>query len=263
MILLLVFMRTDFLKYLETLPGISLDEMSAIRLMNRTDRKYLASEEQLIKLLEMVQDDYMVQVIDDKRYAEYRTTYLDDDSYTMYIKHHNGFLRRQKVRVREYLTTGDVFFEVKIKNNHGRTKKKRIEVDSPDSIYTNETSDFLDRYAILPIKLDELTPKITNHFERITLVNNAKTERLTIDTGLSFSNNVSGKDLCMNNLVIIEVKRDSNTYSPILEILRKLRIHPSGCSKYCVGIALTANGIKRNRFNIRLRRIQKITNHYV
>jgi DTW domain-containing protein YfiP len=103
-------MRADFLKYLETLPGISLDEMSAIRLMNRTDRKYLATEEQLLKLLEMAQDDYMVQVINDKRYAEYQTTYFDDDDYTMYIKHHNGFLRRQKVRVRQYLTTGDVFF---------------------------------------------------------------------------------------------------------------------------------------------------------
>lgn len=255
-------MRADFLKYLETLPGISLDEMSAIRLMNRTDRKYLATEEQLLKLLEMAQDDYMVQVINDKRHAEYQTTYFDDDDYTMYIKHHNGFLRRQKVRVRQYLTTGDVFFEVKIKNNHGRTKKKRIEVEGVDNVYKDETSDFLDNYAILPIKLSDMSPKITNHFERITLVNNAKTERLTIDTGLSFHNEVSGKDLAMDNLVIIEVKRDGNTYSPILEILRKLRIHPSGFSKYCIGTALTADGIKRNRFNIRLRKINKITNHY-
>ena len=175
-------MRADFLKYLETLPGISLDEMSAIRLMNRTDRKYLATEEQLLKLLEMAQDDYMVQVINDKRYAEYQTTYFDDDDYTMYIKHHNGFLRRQKVRVRQYLTTGDVFFEVKIKNNHGRTKKKRIEVEGVDNVYKDETSDFLDNYAILPIKLSDMSPKITNHFERITLVNNAKTEREAVET---------------------------------------------------------------------------------
>lgn len=256
-------MRADFSKYLDTLPGISLDEMSAIRLMNRTDRKYLATEAQLLKLLEMAQDDYMVQVIDGQRYAEYRTTYFDDSNYTMYVKHHNGFLRRQKVRVREYMTTGDVFFEVKIKNNHGRTKKKRTEVEGVSSACNEETSDFLDKYAILPIKLNEMSPKITNHFERITLVNNAKTERLTIDTGLSFHNEVTGKDLSMDNLVIIEVKRDGNTYSPILEILRKLRIHPSGFSKYCIGTALTTDGIKTNRFNIRLRKIKKITNHYV
>ena len=131
-----------------------------------------------------------------------------------------------------------------------------------DNVYKDETSDFLDNYAILPIKLSDMSPKITNHFERITLVNNAKTERLTIDIGLSFHNEVSGKDLAMDNLVIIEVKRDGNTYSPILEILRKLRIHPSGFSKYCIGTALTADGIKRNRFNIRLRKINKITNHY-
>lgn len=256
-------MRTEFTELLDKLPTITLDEMSAIRLMNRTDKKYVASEEQLAELLAMAQNDYMVQIINGKRYSEYQTTYYDDDNYTMYINHHNGRLRRQKVRVRSYMDTNDIFFEVKIKNNHGRTKKKRIQVQSLSTIFQEGASEFLDKYALLPIKLDKMSPKITNHFERITLVNKAKTERLTIDTGLSFHNEITGIDLTMDNLVIIEVKRDGNTYSPILEILRKLRIHPSGFSKYCVGTALTTPGIKTNRFNIRLRKIKRITNHYV
>ena len=98
-----------------------------------------------------------------------------------------------------------------------------------------------------------------NHFKRITLVNNARTERLTIDRHLSFHNVETGLDRCMDNLVVIEVKRDGNTYSPIQELLRELRIFPSGFSKYCIGMALTTPGIKRNLFNERIRKIEKLT----
>ena len=104
-----------------------------------------------------------------------------------------------------------------------------------------------------------MSPKISNHFKRITLVNNAKTERLTIDHELSFHNEVSGIDRSMDNLVVIEVKRDGNTYSPILDMLRELRIFPCGFSKYCIGMALTTPGIKRNLFNDRIKRIEKLT----
>lgn len=252
-------MREDYSRILDTLPPISLDEMSAIRLMNRTDSKFLASEQQFASLLEMVRGNYMVQCIDGKRFAEYRTVYFDDSENSMYIRHHNGFLTRQKVRIRSYLDTGNYFFEVKLKNNHGRTKKKRIELHAADSYVADGAGEFLDSVAMLPIPLADMTPKISNHFERITLVNNGKTERLTIDTGLSFHNEVSGQDRSMDNLVVIEVKRDGNTYSPILEMLRELRIFKSGFSKYCIGMALTTPGIKRNRFNKKIRKISKLT----
>ena len=36
--------------------------------------------------------------------------------------------------------------------------------------------------------VDTLQPALNNHFSRITLVNKAKTERLTIDSGLRFHN---------------------------------------------------------------------------
>ena len=55
------------------------------------------------------------------------------------------------------------------------------------------------------------------------------------------------------------MKRDGNTYSPIQELLRQLRIFPSGFSKYCIGMALTTPDIKRNRFKERIRKIEKIT----
>lgn len=252
-------MSTNYYPLLDKMTPITLEQMSSIRLMNRTDSKYLANEPQLEALLRMAESKYMVQEIDGKRISEYRTTYLDDENNIMYLNHHNGRATRQKVRVRTYVDTDTSFFEVKLKNNHGRTKKKRIELTGADTYVADGASDFLAQHAMLDIPLSDMQPKITNHFRRITLVNNDKTERLTIDHDLSFHNIVSGQDRTMDNLVVIEVKRDGNTYSPILDILRELRILPCGFSKYCIGMALTLPGIKRNLFNDRLRRIEKIT----
>jgi hypothetical protein len=252
-------MLTDCAHILDGFDTISLDEMASIRLMNRIDSKYLANEEQLSRLLTLAQDDYMVQSIDGIRQSEYSTQYLDDRFNTMYLNHHNGRLTRQKVRIRTYVDTGDNFFEVKLKNNHGRTKKKRIHLTGADTYVQEGAAEFLEEHGMLSIPLSDMMPKVANHFKRITLVNNAKTERLTIDRYLSFHNVETGLDRFMENLVVIEVKRDGNTYSPIQELLRELRIFPSGFSKYCIGMALTTPGIKRNMFNERIRKIEKLT----
>lgn len=252
-------MLTDCAKILEGFNTISLDEMSSIRLMNRIDSKYLANEEQLSRLLELARDQYMVQSINGILQSEYTTQYFDDRFNTMYLNHHNGRLTRQKVRIRTYVDTGDNFFEVKLKNNHGRTKKKRIHLTGADTYVQDGAAQFLEEHAMLHIPLSDMTPKVANRFRRITLVNNAKTERLTIDRQLTFHNAETGLDRSMDNLVVIEVKRDGNTYSPIQELLRQLRIFPSGFSKYCIGMALTTPDIKRNRFKERIRKIEKIT----
>ncbi len=252
-------MLTDCVQILERFAPISLEDMSSIRLMNRTDSKYLANEDQLRQLLQMASGEYMVQEIDGRRTAEYRTLYFDDKDNIMYLNHHNGRLTRQKVRIRTYVDTSDNFFEIKLKNNHGRTKKKRIHLNGLDTYVQDGAADFLAEHTMLPLTLSDIKPKLSNHFSRITLVNNAKTERLTIDRELSFHNEETGLDRSMDNLVVIEVKRDGNTYSPIQELLREVRIFPSGFSKYCIGMALTTPGIKRNMFNERIRKIEKLT----
>ena len=252
-------MLTDCAHILQGFDTISLDEMSSIRLMNRIDSKYLANENQLRRLLEMARGDYMVQSIDGILQSEYSTQYLDDRFNTMYRNHHNGRLTRQKVRIRTYVDTGDNFFEVKLKNNHGRTKKKRIHLTGADTYLQEGAAEFLEEHGMLSIPLGDLSPKVANHFKRITLVNKAKTERLTIDRELEFHNKETGLDRNMENLVVIEVKRDGNTYSPVQDLLRELRIFPSGFSKYCIGMALTTPGIKRNMFNEKIRKIEKLT----
>ena len=104
----------------------------------------------------------------------------------------------------------------------------------------------------------DIIPTVENNFHRITLVNDAKTERLTIDFGIHILNHETGAEADFDNLVIIELKRDGRMHSPILALLRQLRIKPSGFSKYCIGSAITNDGLKINRFKKRLHRYEKI-----
>lgn len=236
---------------------ITLEEMSGIRLMNRLDTKYVANKEQLVKLLGLVQDKYYVQETLENRIIPYRTTYFDTQDHVMYMMHHNKRAGRCKVRVRTYIASDLTFLEVKNKNNHGRTKKKRIEVPSLDTFRDTEGADEL-VLRKTNLKLDTLNPVVQNHFDRVTLVNREKTERLTIDFNISFNNFETGVDHGTDQLVVIELKRDGNVYSPIINLLRDIHVPVSGFSKCCIGMALTDTSLKRNNFKPRLRNIEKI-----
>jgi hypothetical protein len=107
-----------------------------------------------------------------------------------------------------------------------------------------------------------LTEHLENNFNRITLVNKAKTERLTIDMNLKFHNLKTDNRADLTGLVIIELKRDGLQPSPILHMLRDLRIKPSGFSKYCMGTALTNPTLKRNNFKERLHMIDRLMAQY-
>jgi hypothetical protein len=242
---------------LHSFDPITLEEMSGVKLMNRIDTKFVTTTDRLRLLLEMARQDYYVQEINGERNLEYDTTYFDTKGFDMYNQHQWNHVNRQKIRFRTYCISGLQFMEVKTKNNHGRTKKKRMEVSDMD-VSQQEKRDFLGRH--LRYGADTLQPALNNHFSRITLVNRGKTERLTIDTKLRFSNCVSGQQKDMGQLVIIELKRDGHVYSPVLEMLRQLHIHPHGFSKYCMGSAMTNQELPVNRFKRKLIEIHKIVN---
>ena len=235
--------------------SITLDEMSGIKLMNRIDTKFVTTQQVLEQLLQMALDDYLAQEINGLRNMAYSTTYFDTKSYDMFYTHQHGHAGRQKLRFRTYVDSDLQFMEVKTKNNHGRTKKKRIKVDDM-ALDDSEKLDFLAEHLRYDSKT--LMPAIHNSFNRITLVNKARTERLTIDTNLTFHNLVTDKWRKMAPIVIVELKRDGLCYSPVLEMLRKLRVFPHGFSKYCMGSALTNENLKVNRFKPKLIDVAKI-----
>ena len=236
---------------------ITLEEMTGIKLMNRLDTKYVASKSQLVELLQLVQDKYYVQETLDNRIIPYCTTYYDTTDHTMYMMHHNRHARRKKVRVRTYVASNLTFLEVKNKNNHGRTKKKRIEVPSQENFRSAEGAHELVRRKT-GLNLDVLQAVVQNQFDRVTLVNKDKTERLTIDFNIEFHNFETDNNHGTDQLVIIELKRDGNVYSPVVNILHDIHIHPTGFSKCCIGMALTDPQLKQNNFKPKLRKLQKI-----
>ena len=248
---------------------ITLDEMSGIKLMNRTDTKFVTNVGMLQRLLQIAKDDYRVQEIDDVRMAEYYTVYFDTPDLNMFRIHHNGHANRQKLRIRSYVDSNMNFLEVKTKNNHGRTKKKRMTMEGfdprqpqHDIVFRcqDEQYEAYDKFLHKHLRYEpgNLTEKIENRFTRITLVNKAKTERLTIDSNLKFNNLMTGNKADLTGIVIIELKRDGLQHSPILAMLRELRIKPHGFSKYCMGTAITNPQLRQNRFKAKLRDIDKI-----
>lgn len=245
---------------------ITLEEMSGIKLMNRIDTKFVTTVPMLLRLLEMARDQYRVQETGGLRLIPYHTVYFDTEALDMYCTHHSGALPRQKVRVRSYVASDLHFLEVKTKNNHRRTKKKRIEVAGALAGRDFGAMDFRAQDVAQFMQqrcrknADSLRPVLENTFNRITLVNNDRTERLTIDTSLKFHNVVSGKDRDLTGLAIVELKRDGMCPSPILEMLRQLRIRPQGFSKCCMGIAFTDPAARTNRFKMRMRLVEKLLN---
>ena len=251
---------------------ITLDEMKGIKLMNRIDTKFVTTEPVLRQLLELAREDYYVQETDGLRLSPYYTLYFDTPDCQMYTRHETGYICRQKLRIRSYVSAGLNFLEVKTKNNHGRTKKKRMTMQgfnalSPAHDIRFEAQD--EQYRAydeflrsnLGYQPETMVAQMENRFDRITLVNKQKTERLTIDLHLRFHNIATDMRREMSPLVIIELKRDGLQYSPILAHLRTLRIHPHGFSKYCIGSALTNAALRRNRIKPRLRSIERMVGY--
>lgn len=247
---------------------ITLDEMSGIRLMNRTDTKFVTTIDRLCDLLALAQQEYRIQEVKGVRNIPYYTLYFDTESFDMYQEHSHGHTGRQKVRIRSYVNSNLNFLEVKTKDNHGRTKKKRIAMQhfDPTGPYRSgfcrkddEEAAYFDFLAQqLKYEPERLTPAIENDFRRITLVNKAKTERLTIDTMLKFRNVSTQHECNLNKIAIIELKRDGLEPSPITALLNQLRIKPNGFSKYCIGSAMTNSELPLHKFKLRLRTINKI-----
>ena len=247
---------------LSTFNPIGLEEMKAVRLMNRVDQKYITSVDSLPKLLSTITPKYYVQRIDGEAFASYRTLYFDTPSLEMYTHHHNKKLTRQKVRVRCYRSSMTTFFEIKNKNNKKKTKKVRVPLavelfNTPFA--DSEVRDFL--HDKTPYSEDCLVRHLENNFRRITLVDHGFNERVTIDSGITFHNHLTGIDCDISKLVILEVKHEVGApSSPIERTLRDMRIHPNRVSKYCIGTVLTNPSAKSNRFKPKIRLINKIIN---
>jgi hypothetical protein len=243
---------TATLKILEAFEPISLKEMDNVKLMNRTDTKFIFSSLLLDDVMAEAHVHYRLLEIEGKRLCRYETLYYDTLSYNLYNRHHQGKLNRYKIRHRTYVDSHSGFLEVKFKNNKGRTIKTRISKQDVPLAWENESESFL--LKTLPFEPKILTPVIWVNYQRCTLVNRKTAERVTLDLELEFVKN--GLTEKLDHIVIAEVKQDKRKASPFMDIMKKHHIREGGMSKYCMGIALTTSEVKINNFKSRLKQIK-------
>ena len=241
---------------LDQFDPISLEEMDSVRLMNRTDTKYIMKKSEFLDLLPLLQESYSSLEIKDSRIARYETTYYDKPNFEFYLVHQRGKKNRYKVRKRKYVDSDITFLEVKHKNNKGRTIKHRKTIpELSDDLIPSDKAYIKDISGLSGI----LESKLTNKFQRITLVNKSLPERLTFDLNLTFE--VKGQHKAIEQLVIAELKQEQlNRASKFAQLVKSKFIRPERISKYCVGVALLLDKIKKNNIKEKLRTIDKLSN---
>lgn len=239
----------DFARLLGHFEPIGLGELDGVALLDRTDTKYVLTAGQLYAALAVLDEAYCVLDIEQVRVHPYQTLYFDTADFALYMRHHAGRPVRYKVRSRRYVETHRSFMEVKVKTTNDRTSKRRIETHNLLTHFTPEISRFVGAYV--PFDTRTLEPKLWNTFTRITLVSKGFTERLTLDLDLRFGR--AGQTAWLPGVAIAEVKQAGiNRHSDFIQQMRRLSVHPTGFSKYCIGVALLYTGVKHNNFKDKL-----------
>lgn len=238
---------------------ITLAEMDGVKLMDRMDVKYLIPMNLLPAILADAKQHYKLLEIDNQRLCPYQTLYYDTENLSLYHQHQVGKQNRYKVRSRNYVGSDLQFFEVKFKNNRGRTIKKRIKTDGINEPHLEDkSSEFLTK--ISPLEPDTLQGIMWVNYSRLTLVSKHSPERLTIDLELTFKNET--KQIQYPQIAIAEIKQEKIGTSPILDIFKKHQLKSGSISKYCFGIISLFEGVKQNNFKKHLRRITKTLSQY-
>jgi hypothetical protein len=243
---------------LQTYQPIDLLAMDAVKLMDRMDTKYVLNLDQCQKLLQQMAQKYAVLDIDQMRLIPYQSEYFDTPALLCYHQNHAGKYSRQKVRLRTYGNSGQRFFELKTKNNKGRTIKKRVEQQAHTAWQHNpQNVELLEQNSNM--LLQNLTPQVHIAYQRCTLVDLQGQARITFDFGLNFWAENQAKSAIFEDLVIIEIKQNKIANNAVASWLKTQGIRPGSINKYCLGMISLHPTLKKNRFKNRYLQLLKKT----
>lgn len=235
---------------------IALREMNSVSLLKRVDTKFLTTESKLLDFLSSLEKDYRVLEVGENRLMNYSTLYFDTEDLKAFSDHHNGKAKRQKIRMRKYIDSDLCFLEIKEKQNSGMTNKTRCTIADLETTLSTKSKIFIEKTTKKDLILK---PVLYNYFQRFTLVNTKRSERVTIDSCLNYKTDDKTKEL--RNIVVIEVKQEKqNLLTPICKALKTNKIRTSSFSKYCIGVANLFTDVKANRFKELNLKINKLTN---
>ena len=239
---------------LKLFDNISLEEMDSVKLLNRTDTKYVLNATEFLELLPLLLEYYRILEIEDQRASKYKTTYYDSPDFEFYHLHQRGKKNRYKVRKRQYVDTKLSFLEIKNKNNKGRTIKHRKVIPTLEDTLHDQEKKYIKDISGLSTMLES---KLTNEFQRVTLVHKELPERLTFDMNLTFLK--EGKKHVLETIVIAELKQEKlNRGSTFARLVKKKLIRPKRISKYCLGVAMLEENVKKNAIKEKLNTLKKL-----
>jgi hypothetical protein len=235
---------------------ITLAQMDSAALLDRSELKFVMSQNLLAPVLAELSDAYRVLMVNGQRLSRYGTLYFDTDDLELYRRHHAGVANRYKVRAREYVESHAAFLEVKHKTGGRFTVKRRIPTEEIVTALTPRAADFL--AEVCPYTADELAASLWNHYTRITLVNKLQAERVTLDLDLAFFRGTERTTL--PGIVVAEVKYQGTRHaSEFARVMRAHHVRETSFSKYCMGVSLLYPDVKHNKFKAKQRMVARLT----
>ena len=248
---------------LDNFSKLSLADLDAVKFQNSCDTKFTFHRSKLASFLESIKDSYSVLSIDNKVLMDYESLYYDTPDFDLYLRHHNKRRNRFKLRYRKYVVSDLTFFEIKVKNNKGRTVKRRVTVSDieqkgisgrAETHYQNESA----KSQILNEALENLQASLWVNFSRITLADKDFNERATIDVNLHYK--MGDKKIVCADLVIAELKQEAfSRTSGFMRALNDLHINPLRISKYCFGMKKMYPHLKHNNFKPKFSKIDRLS----
>lgn len=249
---------------LKNFDTISLDELNAtMSLMERIEKKYLISLEDLGKLMKEFHNDYYILAIKWNSIFTYDNIYMDTDDFYFYNQHEEGKKARMKVRSREYVDSNLAFFECKQREGD-LIRKSRYELPVEESKSLTNTSSAFYQNICTSLNLEHahysLKPTIRTHYKRVTLCSKKNDERITIDFDINVQDIMKeGMDrIPFGPVAIIETKsarKKSDSHAVIEKLWYK---EARWCSKYCLGVIYTNHAVDSKRFKNTLNFIESV-----
>ena len=233
---------------------VSLEEIDTVKLMDRVESKFVFNQSLLPELLARMESGYRIMETAGNRVHTYQTVYFDTEALKLYHTHRQGKLNRYKIRFRKYCDSDLCFFEIKFKNNKGRTIKKRIVQPCIQPVIEGKAAKLLNERT--PLDPASMIPVLEIRYDRMTFVNSDLTERITLDTGLTFRR--GDEEITVDGLCIAEVKQGKSSQAGFPCLMHRMKVLPMSVSKFCIGIIQMYPGIRKNNFKPKLLRIQKI-----
>lgn len=239
----------------DQLDTVTLADLAGVELLVRVDRKYALTREDAQGVLRDLDPATRVLRIGAQATFGYRSTYFDTPDLLSYRLAAHTRRRRFKVRTRTYVDSALTFLEVKTRGLRDVTTKDRMEYTAPGRL-----DDDARRYAtdtLAPLGLDRsvtasLRPVLRTEYDRVTLAPPGSGVRVTVDSGLAWSD-MQGRHRRLPDLVVIETK-SSGRPSDVDRLLWRHGHRPDAISKYGTGLAALRGDLPDNKWTRVLRR---------